>query len=198
MDLLAILPVFIFSFVYACAILYNTWRPRETEDNRLVSVTLSLICIAVEFLTIYHSWGHLALTLQLVEIGSSTPFLCYDSSKFIELSCDLLQIWFTNFKIRRVHMSLEIPLLILADYAYKYSNVQPMILLMFSNSVLQISVHISHILHTFGISDKAIEKECGILTETFIDRCKISEYIAILVCLLITYKRQLNSQDMID
>ena len=150
------LPASIFSLFYAFAIIYYTRRPRrrtQTEINIPVSVILSWICIVVECITIYYAWTHWILTLQLVEVGSSSPFLWYDLSKLIELTCVLLQIRLTNCHIKHVYVSMEIPMFILADYAFNYSNVQPMIILILLNSVIQIMVHLFNITDITGIRD---------------------------------------------
>lgn len=176
------LPAFYFSLVYAFVILYYTCSSRrrtQTVENRIVSGILSLICLALECLTMYYAWTHLVLTLQLVEVGSSSPFLWHDWSKCTELSCVLLQICFTNSKIKHIHVSLEIPLLLLADYAYNHSNVQPMIIVILLNSFIQIMVHIFHIVDAVGVRD--IQEECWYLNETSISCYQMLEYLVLLV-----------------
>ena len=182
LDNLVTLPALKFSLFYAIAIIYHTCRPRrrtQTKDDVLVIFFLSLICIAVECLTIYFAWTDWIRTFQLVEVVSSSPFLWYETSKFIELSCVLLQICFTNCNIKHIHVSIDIPMLILADYAFNYSKVQPMIILILLNSVIQIMVHLFNILEKCCLG--YMQEECCCLTETFICCSKTLENIALLV-----------------
>ena len=185
---LVTLPAFIFSVFYASAIIYHTCMSRRRtriNEYNFVSLIFSSICMVAEGVTIYFAWTYWVLTLQLVEVESSIPFLCYDLSKFIELSFVLFQICCTNHRIKHIHVSIEVPMLILADYAYNYSNVQPMIILILFNSVTQIMVHFSHIIHTIVKNDVNVQEDCWCLTESSIICYQTLEYLALLVICVI-------------
>ena len=193
LDNLVTLPAFYFSLIYAFAIFYHTYWPRrrtQTKEDIIISIILSGLCIVVEFITIFLAWTHWIETLQLVEVVSSSdssPFLWYDLSKFIELSCVLLQIRFTNCDIKHVYLSIDIPMFILADYAFYYSNVQPMIILILFNSVIQIMVHFSHIVENIEIRD--MQENCWCLTEAYICCYKTLENIVLFgICFIGWYK----------
>ena len=179
------LPAFWLSVSYLIILLLRRCVNQQNElngDQKCFLILYNLVCISLCCVCIGHGvsefWNYRSLVL--VHFESKDLSVMYSVSKYIELVGMLfICIYLYNYKIDFTHVSTDLPMLIMADYSYNHSQLEPMCIVIIVNSFVQVLQHCYSILSVSFDLDSS--------WEGYLYLCQFIEYFGEFIILIVGY-----------
>ena len=170
--------------VSRCCISYGA---KLGTDMKYAFVGYNLFCLIINFfctLIGFEIRGY--ETLELVELKEDELFVYYDYSKLLEMLDGMFIMFFLNkYKIHLFPIFADIPMFLLADYAFNFAQFQPFYGVIFWDSIFQTVIHIYYCIFVIINFEDHLKEFAGFAVTIL----QLLKYAVLIVFLLIGYEK---------